>query len=813
MVEREPQQHLLEHRRTFEQRLDQLINRFRAEKRPKRLEQLSHELAHEAVAGRDDVYAIAEALQFLIRQHREAAISGINDIGQYFLTHDFVFKRIIPGIDAKKEGRELFLAFRYIEKNIERLSAQFDDLDPRAVAAIRTIAKIGREYINIHRQKHSELPAAAAEPISVRRSLVYFWWQQGFGRELHKIYQPLLSPAKTTTVLADINIMAETVDRLIEFNHYLADTGGPPVFDPLTQSFGGVSVADLIDTSTDLFDEAQLQESNQMIDQLIENVPPGDYFWRQLLRGLFLTPFIGQGVLRESGIFDTGKIEDAEHIEDLEDIFRRQWLKLVAAWQQHLAEMVLLPGLAEHYQYQTESDLGKESNLPEILENLDIRGVAALGTVAFTGATRAVATRQMFHPEADYQEHLAHAPISRMAREQRPLGTEDEMAIELIQQAKQAIWRNLKERAGNSSNQVELLIQVLKMLFAEGEFSRILSENFVEWIEREFGSSLFEAFRDIKTDMRQVTNSVLSGTHDLAASRWPEDNALVMVQQSQESLAYRLGIANTVWDFPEDQNDEIRFVLFTKHADIALSGGIRLDQQSIHFSSLKLPPEWHHMETAMKMIVAGVLHDLLGRKKKIWREQSEEQLDVGEREGGSTHSIQLPRIWYWTESSKLIKDFLNDEEEQEAEGQAGKRRRPVFVPGYVKRVAYGAKIEALIAEYQKGGHTPERAEELLTAIRDLRDGTDPKGRKLAHPDRSIIDNLPPVFREELLPVQDPDGNFLYTRTFVSPHFNPSLEPEDYDLPSLYNATYRTHGSALAFLEVAIAELSGVQRMG
>lgn len=792
--------------RAQHEQLDTYRHQFNAERDQEIKEQLVLNIASEAAYKRDDLLAMGSALQFFLKQQSTATIPGIKLISNYIKQYSFLYKQLIPGNNPKDETRQFYQAFHYIEQNLERVVAQVG-IDESTAAVIKALVKQCLAYFKDFTSTDSELLPLIAIPISPTFELSRLWWQNELSSQLLKIYSPIiLEEIEHEDPNQPLVRVAKIFDQLLKFHNDLEALQAPEIYNPLLLEFGGVTLRELFYAPSDLFDQNRTRVNNWKIDQWMSHIPPGDYFFRLLLRGLFFQQFFGQGIIRRSRILAERKKVG------LDKKRRIDWLQKIIAWRQHTAEQLLLPGIIEQHQYPLEIEqLERNSDtVKKIFMRLDAKTAVDLGNATANAAIRGVVSRQQFYPDSSIVEHLEHLPVTKIAWKLMPFGTEEEMAIQLIEQAKEEIQSSIQRRLQDSPIEANAIQLVYDKIFDFTNYTEIMNEAFLDWVDHKWGERLPAVFLRLESEITRVTEQILRGSYQLGASRWPEEKVPIIVEFSKNSLARRLNFDRTIWMFPQDANKDVNFQVATTHPDLSISGQLNLDTEEIKINTLNLPAEWRHMAEVISLVAASVLHDMLGRRKTTWKSRSGEDASVRAVMPQGTAPKLIPRGWYWTSTDKLIDQYLAEEESVERE-PAKIKKTQAFVPAHVRRVQYGAKVEAMLQKLDEENLSTEEEEELRTAITDLKEGK--SGKRLARPNLSLLNDLPPAFSEEVAPREGPSGEKLYTRTFVAPHFNPSLKPEDYKtLDSLFNASYYTVGSTLAFLEVALGKLSGLSEI-
>ncbi len=563
-----------------------------------------------------------------------------------------------------------------------------------------------------------------------------------------------------------------------------------PKFDIYRKKFSGISLQDLVKDrfSGDNYEESLTQA--RRINTYLGSIPKGDPLWHAVVDNMFLHPFL----------FALPAAWDAT---PQEAFGRPDWFAKVLAFHEYLGNQVYLPEINKFYDRPLPPNFHQE-DIESAIHFLQAASPHLTSGVAYFGISYPISSKRIFHPTENINSLAARSPFYLAARDIVGLQTQPEMAISVLE----PLMPQLEQSRGKE------FVDWARHLLKIDKYKESQMEWLKDWCEDRFGENFLDELRKNSPGIVDVTARIINGSYQLSASRWGEVGADIEIEMSDESLARKLGIVASIWEFPSEQSKDIQFVLRSEHPALELSGTVNLSDQEIRLRYLEYEDDWTFFSDTMKLVAAATLHDILGRNQTLW--ERDKRVNSESKRWPIVvfpKAKPLPRKWFMLKSKDLIEGFIHPTGGiEKVDIEPSKSKSPKYVNAHVRRVPYGAVIEALVNKYN---HEPNLSEEqkatLLLNIRNLRDGTDPKGRMLGKPDRAKFEKLPLAFQKELHPIIDPDGYALYTRTFVGPHFNPGISIADYEnMISLYNATYVTSGSALAFLESAIAELSGME---
>jgi hypothetical protein len=772
------------------------INRLRGETNPNRRMELASQLALEAVQSRDDMLGIATAMEFFVRQRDESSQVGLGMIRRYFLDNPLVFKRMIPGIRGTKvELSQLRRKTGYITKNLPNLSI----LPGKVLDDLWRINGILEATVDDEAEANKEAAQFLPYPIILDQNLLHAWLDANIEGDLHMVLAHGLREQAKYIEERQLDYWgpSQVLKQLRAFSLECDKHRLPEKLNVYRTRFGGVSISTLDDQVMKLGNFESEARIIPKIDAFVTAIPRGDFFWRVLGKSLFLHPFIMQGTI--------------SHWQKGDDFFsgEQAWAEKIIVWQQNLAERLLLPGI-QGLNTEKVSKSEKIELSPQVLSWLGTAGFGYVFAAVTLAATRGVANRMMVAGgDLSVQNIIDRVPLYTLGDQKFGLGVEDEVVLALLE----ANWEYLQPQImawfRDAGDKGEIFSSLMTQQIMPRRYTETIGNEFIAWVNEWFGPVMLTNLEGQKDDIHQVIMSILGGKYDLAPSRWGETIADITVEMSEHSMARKLGIVASQWRFDAHMARPIGFILQTEDPNLAFSGIVDLVRQDINFRKLKLSADWNYMEEVMRLIAACTLHDILGRTEVRWKRSGNSSIGSSfEIMEGHMSVKHLPRKWYMVADEELIREFLAEKEDNKEErSKSSEVKKPAYVPAHVRRTPYGAVMEALIASYRR-----EQDPNILAAIRHLRDGIDAQGRRLVQANPQVLEKLPKVFREKTRPITDPDGHTLWTRMFVSPYFSPRLAPEAYEnMDSLFRASYESHGSTLAFLEVALAELAGLER--
>lgn len=782
---------LLTDETTDKQRLEDLVQQFTFENDHQKLNRLASEIAIESTENSIASFAIIYAIAKTTSKNKPEVHNVITGILNYFVKNELIFKPpLLESENQKEDKRKSSQYGRYLKDAKSGIA----NLTLSGVINQQTSEMLG--YLLYHfnaswiasREGKDWKFLRVPQPISLIPTNLFDWHNRG----IHQIYEKTLAPTAPPEIESFYRYRKVLANRpsaaftsIASMSDIITNNRFSGVFDIYKRQFNGISLKYLFETKFDSTNTEDVSRFRSLFTRYLSGVPKGDSLWHQMVQDLFIAPYVAYLPLPiEQNIKDNYKIP--------------HWFEKVFYFYEHLSDQIFLPEIAKFYGENPPANFKPEDINSALLQLLHSSHSMVM-SLLMASLERTLEAKRMFNPGANINDLAKSTPFYQLAHKLVPLQTEAAMTLSLIEP-----WIN--------AIQIDIDKYNIKDFFSLDAYSKNLSESIIAWSKELLGENFLKELRRNITDINEITDRILHGQFDISPSRWGETIADIEVVMEKDSLARKLGVSKSRWQFPIGQDEDINFVIYmeTDHPIIEISGFANLQSQTISFNYLDIKGEWSFFGDIMRFVAATTLHDILGRKKKFWKIKKGDETEPKNVIQTEKRVKKLPTSWHMVSSNELIEQFLHPKRNEEKGGDGTKT--PTYVNSHIRRIPYGAIMEALINKYiNEPGLSTEERNNLLINIRNLRDGTDPKGRVLGQPDTEKIKRMPLAFQNELHPILDPDGNLLHTRTFVAPYFNPRLSSVEYDNAiSLFNAAYLSHGSALAYLETLIAEISGME---